>query len=61
MWALAQLALWAVMVFFARQTQAKFDFVGVNEAGPEFGDKKFPGIKEKDVSSKPESCQRRGR
>jgi len=27
---------------------AKFQYVGVNEAGPEFGDKKFPGVLNKD-------------
>jgi len=26
-----------------------FEFFGVNESGPEFGEKKFPGIKGKDV------------
>jgi hypothetical protein len=31
------------------RAKGKFDFVGVNEAGPEFGDGKFPGIKKKDV------------
>lgn len=26
-----------------------FDYFGVNESGPEFAEKKFPGIKGKDV------------
>ena len=28
---------------------AKFPYVGVNEAGPEFGNKNLPGTKGKDV------------
>jgi endoglucanase len=28
---------------------AKFEFIGVNEAGPEFGEKNLPGLKNKDV------------
>jgi hypothetical protein len=28
---------------------AKFPYIGVNEAGPEFGDKNLPGTKGKDV------------
>jgi hypothetical protein len=39
-WALALLAGSAI---------AKFDYVGVNEAGPEFGEKNFPGVLNKDV------------
>jgi hypothetical protein len=27
----------------------KFDYIGVNESGAEFGEKKFPGVKGKDV------------
>jgi hypothetical protein len=28
---------------------AKFQYIGVNEAGPEFGESKLPGVKNKDV------------
>lgn len=39
-WALGLLAGTAV---------AKFDYIGINEAGPEFGEKKIPGVLNKDV------------
>lgn len=28
---------------------SKFQWFGINESGPEFGEKKFPGIKDKDA------------
>jgi endoglucanase len=31
---------------------SKFQWFGINESGPEFGEKKFPGVKGKDVRSR---------
>jgi hypothetical protein len=42
-WALALLAGPAV---------AKFDYIGINEAGPEFGEKNIPGVLNKDVCNR---------
>jgi len=39
-WALGLLAGTAV---------AKFDFIGINEAGPELGEKNIPGVLNKDA------------
>lgn len=33
----------------ATRKAGKFEYIGVNESGPEFGEKKFPGVKNKDV------------
>jgi hypothetical protein len=39
----------AVSAWFITTVVAKFKYIGVNEAGPEFGEKKIPGVKDKDV------------
>jgi hypothetical protein len=33
----------------AAQKRGKFEYIGVNESGAEFGEKTFPGVKGKDV------------
>ena len=41
-------SLWA-LALLAGTAVAKFDYIGMNEAGPEFGEKNIPGILNKDV------------
>jgi endoglucanase len=53
----AVLATCVISVPHERRTDAvasasKFDYFGVNESGPEFGEKQFPGIKDKHVRAK---------